>query len=314
MSEEVFLDLGIGTRLKRLYERLAADAERMYNESGLDFRVRYFPVIYPLSLTDGQTIAELAQKSGLSHSAVSQIVKQLLSLSFVEMETGEDARSRIIRLSNGGRELVARLTPLWGDLEKAVGILRSECEADILQAMEEFEAALDRKPLYRRIEALRSGKKAGTTEIVPFHVKYADAWFEINREWLETWFEMEDEDLINLRDPEGQVLAKGGEIYIALLDGEPTGVVALKHHGDGEFEVSKMGVLEKARGLRLGEKLLCHVIDRFQARGGRHLYLETNKVLIPAIRLYEKYGFREAPPRDSTPFARADHHMIWQGV
>ncbi|WP_321392894.1 helix-turn-helix domain-containing GNAT family N-acetyltransferase [Emcibacter sp.] len=313
MNEEVFLDLGIGTRLKRMYERLATDAERTYAESGLEFRVRYFPVIYPLSLDDGQTIADLAQKSGLTHSAVSQIVKQLVSLDLVRMKTGMDARSRIILLSTAGKELVSRLRPIWDDLERAVGIMRSECEADILQALEEMEQALDRKSLYQRIEEMGSRKKTRPVEIVPFHVDYADAWYDINREWLETWFEMEDEDLRNLRDPEGQVLAKGGEIYIALLDGKPVGVVALKHHGDGEFEVSKMGVTEQARGHGIGERLLAHAIDRYKARGGRHLFLETNRILTAAISLYEKYRFREAPLRDGSPYARADHHMIYSG-
>ena len=313
MTEEVFLDLGIGTRLKRLYELLATDAERIYGESGLAFRVRYFPVIYPLFLSDGQTIAELAQKSGLTHSAVSQIVKQLVSQDLVRMETGEDARSRVILLSTAGQELVDRLRPIWNDLEKAVEIVRSECDADILQALEEMERALDRKPLYQRIKELRSRQQIGAVEIVPFHVNYAEAWFDINRQWLETWFEMEEEDLKNLRDPEGQVLAKGGEIYIALLDGEPVGVVALKHQGDSVFEVSKMGVLEQARGHGIGGKLLTRAIERYKARGGRHLYLETNKVLTPAIRLYEKYGFREAPLRDDSPYARADHHMVYTG-
>ncbi|MFC7049597.1 bifunctional helix-turn-helix transcriptional regulator/GNAT family N-acetyltransferase [Emcibacter nanhaiensis] len=310
----MFLDLGLGTRLKRLYERLATDMEKIYAESGIDFRVRYFPVIYPLAQEEeGQTIAELAQLCGLSHSAISQIVKQLHGRKLLDMETGEDARSRVVRLSGEGRKLVEQLEPLWGAAERAIIGVRQECEVDILQALAEVELALDRRSLYQRVMEEAGRKQPAEVEIVPFHVNYADAWFDINRQWLEAYFEMEEEDLKNLRDPEGQVLARGGEIYIALLDGEPVGVVALKHQGDGAFEVSKMGVLEQARGHGIGEKLLAHVIDRFEARGGSHLYLETSTRLTPAISLYEKYGFREAPLREDSPFARADHHMIWQG-
>lgn len=148
--------------------------------------------------------------------------------------------------------------------------------------------------------------------ITPFEDKYRDAWRDINVEWLEAFFYVEEEDRKNLDQPEKYILQKGGEIYLALLNGEPIGVVALKYYGDGRYEVSKMGVRPAAQGYGIGAKLLKIVIERYHARGGRKLYLETHSKLQSAIRLYKRYGFVEVPIRDDTPYERADYGMIYQ--
>ncbi|WP_138380260.1 bifunctional helix-turn-helix transcriptional regulator/GNAT family N-acetyltransferase [Luteithermobacter gelatinilyticus] len=311
MPEELFFDLGLGTRLKRVYEMMAADMEKLYAEGGFDFRVRYFPVVYALSRKGALSIAEMADLSGLSHSAVSQIVKQLMSLDLLEMETGEDARSRILRLSVRGQRLVQDITPLWQAATRAIEKLRQASEADLLTALREFEKGLNSRSLYQRVLEEMGQKNDPAVDIVPFHVKYKDAWFEINREWLEKYFYMEEVDIRNLKHPEEEILARGGEIYFAVMGGEAVGCVALKYMGERVYEVSKMGVKPAARGLGIGGKLLLHVINRYRARGGRHLYLETSTKLPPAIALYKKHGFVEAPLRKDSEYARADYHMIY---
>ena len=54
--------------------------------------------------------------------------------------------------------------------------------------------------------------------IVHFHIEYKSAFEKLNREWIEEYFVMEQEDLKTLQDPESYVIKKGGEIFFAILE------------------------------------------------------------------------------------------------
>jgi putative acetyltransferase len=61
-------------------------------------------------------------------------------------------------------------------------------------------------------------------------------------------------------------------------------------------EIKRMFVLEEARGLRLGERILRYLEDETAARGVRTLRLETGIHSLPARRLYERCGYRLIGP------------------
>lgn len=312
MSEELFGNLGIGTRLKRVYDMLGFDMERIYQEAGLEFRVRHFPVVFALHNLQDLTIAELQKISFLTHSAISQTVKQLMAGDIVAMKVGEDARSRIVYLTAKGRNLVRKLLPMWDIAHKVIFDLRQESKNDLLLGLDDFEKNLRARDFYQRYQAYNSEIQRPEVQIVPFHVKYRQDWHDINREWVEKYFTMEAADGKTLENPEKYILGQGGEIYFALVDGDVVGAAGLKHQGDGEYELTKMGVRPKAQGLGVGRKLIEIIIERFHARGGEMLYLETNAVLKPAISLYEKYGFIKVKAREDTPYGRADVCMEYQ--
>jgi putative acetyltransferase len=115
----------------------------------------------------------------------------------------------------------------------------------------------------------------------------------------------------SLADPRRFILDKGGRIFMAVQDGKAVGCCALLAMGAGEFEVAKMGVTESAQGGGVGRRLLHRVIAESRASGATRLYLETNRKLAPAIRLYESLGFRHLTPDRIThsPYARADVFM-----
>lgn len=312
MSKELFSNLGIGTRLKRVYDLLAIDMEKIYQEAGLEFRVRHFPVVFALHSLKGLSIAELQKISVLTHSAISQTVKQLMERNIVAMKVGEDARNRIVTLTKKGQNLVRKLLPMWDIAQKVIYDLREESDNDLLLGLNDFEENLRAKNFYQRYQSYNCETQRPEVEIVPFHVKYRHDWYDINREWVEKYFTMEAADGKTLENPEKYILAEGGEIYFALVDGEVLGAAGLKHQGDGEYELTKMGVRPKAQGLGVGRKLMEIIIERFHARGGEKLYLETNAVLKPAISLYEKYGFVHVKSRADTPYTRADVCMEYQ--
>lgn len=149
--------------------------------------------------------------------------------------------------------------------------------------------------------------------IVPWDARHRDAFRALNLWWLERWFEVEQVDREVLDDPEGTLLTHGGEIWFALQGMRAVGTVALKDHGDGRFELTKLGVDPTVHGGGMGRALCERVIERFEELRGAVLFLETNTVLEPALRLYEALGFEALEPPTKSPYARANRYMEWCG-
>jgi N-acetylglutamate synthase-like GNAT family acetyltransferase len=124
-----------------------------------------------------------------------------------------------------------------------------------------------------------------TNELAPY-------FNSINSEWIEEMFYLEDVDKEILENPKLNIIDKGGNIWFA--EHSELGVLgtcAIKKMPDGSFELTKMGVLQKSRGLKVGEKLLKHVLVESEKLNMRPLFLITNTKCKSAIHLYEKNGF-----------------------
>ena len=129
-------------------------------------------------------------------------------------------------------------------------------------------------------------------QIEPFSDALAPYFERINAQWINTMFTLEEVDKRVLRHPQTEIIAHGGKIWFAV---HPTlgvvGTCALLHKGDGHFELTKMGVIDTARGLKVGEVLLQYVIAQALTMPVQSLFLLTNKDCAAAIHLYEKNGF-----------------------
>ena len=128
--------------------------------------------------------------------------------------------------------------------------------------------------------------------IVEFSDEHAEAFRDINAQWIDAMYRLEQTDRDVLDHPRARIIDPGGAILFVEADGVGLiGTCALQKTGEGAFELTKMGVLEAARGRYAGEFLLRAVIARAQQMGARTLYLLSNKKSGVAIRLYEKLGF-----------------------
>jgi putative acetyltransferase len=139
-----------------------------------------------------------------------------------------------------------------------------------------------------------------------------EALFRIlNEEWIKRHFSVESKDLTSLTDPQREILSRGGKILFAARNEDIVGCCALVAMCPGEFEVAKMAVSESSQGAGIGRCLLEHAIALARDLKATRLYLETNQILVPAIRLYESVGFRHVPAERVTPspYARANVFM-----
>jgi GNAT superfamily N-acetyltransferase len=149
-----------------------------------------------------------------------------------------------------------------------------------------------------------------------FTPELASHFRRINEEWIRAMFRLEPIDEAVISDPQGRILAGGGCILFVEAEGHGiVGTGALMRTGPGEYELTKMGVTESARGLGAGDFLLKALIARARALGATHLYLLTNQRCEAAIHLYEKNGFRpdtETRARCGDEYARCDVAMRYR--
>ena len=139
----------------------------------------------------------------------------------------------------------------------------------------------------------------------------AAAFRRLNEEWITRFFRIEPKEEPTLADPQSTILDSGGRIFFATAGERCVGCCALIRIADQEFEVAKMAVERSYQGFGIGCRLLHAAIEEGRNGGAQRLYLETNHVLTPAIRLYESMGFKHIDAKRIMPsaYARADVYM-----
>jgi ribosomal protein S18 acetylase RimI-like enzyme len=130
----------------------------------------------------------------------------------------------------------------------------------------------------------------------------------LNEEWLQRLFVIEPIDREVLANPQA-IIDHGGQIIFAIADEQVVGCVALKHHGDGVIELTKMAVTAEFQAHGIGAILMQCCIDEFARLNGEKLYLETHTSLQPAIKLYQRWGFVALPHPFESEYQRSDYYM-----
>jgi len=147
-------------------------------------------------------------------------------------------------------------------------------------------------------------------QIVDFKHEYARDFYLITKEWVEGMFGLEEIDRFYIEHPQENIIDKGGDIFFVLHNNELIGTAALvKCAEEDTLELIKMGVYEKARGLKAGQVLMDESIRRSKVMGAKKMYLETHSSCIAAIDMYRKAGFTDAPIHAGCEYERCDIAM-----
>lgn len=149
----------------------------------------------------------------------------------------------------------------------------------------------------------------GAIEIVDYSPAYAEAFRELNLDWISASFEVEDVDREVLNDPGKHIIEPGGAIIIALYQGRAVGTCALKRINDDMVEMCKMTVARDMRGKHIGWMLGEAIIEKANQIGASTIELYSNKKGSErAIEMYRKLGFIEIPLTEKA-YGRADIRM-----
>ncbi|MDJ0920157.1 MAG: GNAT family N-acetyltransferase [Henriciella sp.] len=301
--------LALGSRLKRLAERMQADALKIHEQAGLKTQPSHFPLLTALDRYGHLTVNEAVDALGVSQPAVTRCLNNLLDLGLVKTETSKaDRRQKTISLSAAGQDAVHLMKEtVFPGVARAAAALCAGPPTDFLDHLKRIEDAMDHQSLLSRATQ--------TLSIVDYTDELAPLFYSINEEWVSDMFQMEDTDERVLSDPKRYIIDKGGKILFVEAAGLGiVGTCALMPIEPGVFELTKMGVLASARGRKAGEFLLENVLERARDMEMDELFLLTNKKCEAAIHLYEKLGFEhnaEIMRRFGSRYERCDVAMAY---
>ena len=162
MTEDVVKELGyltLGTRLKRLGERLQAQTQVLLRNAGISLPTSHFPVLAALERLGPLSVGELTEAMGVSQPGVTRLVDKLETEGLVQSkQRAADRRVRTIALTRTGRQLVARSEPeVWPLIEASVSDACAGPARLLLEQLTALEEALAAAPLNVRAERLQVG-------------------------------------------------------------------------------------------------------------------------------------------------------------
>ena len=138
--------------------------------------------------------------------------------------------------------------------------------------------------------------------------EFVKSFTDLNLAWIEKYFVAEPMDKIILADPQSHIIDKGGHIFFAIVNGVIAGTFALMKKEDDIFELAKMAVAEGQQGNKIGNRMMEFCIQKAEELKIKKLVLYSNTMLVPAIHLYRKFGFKEVP-LESAEYKRANIKM-----
>lgn len=148
--------------------------------------------------------------------------------------------------------------------------------------------------------------------IIPFDPCYAAHFRDLNLEWVETYFHVEEKDRELLENCEQNIIAKGGFIFFAKYGETIVGCFALIRLGKAVYELGKMAVVPEYQGLHIGQELLKFAIAFGRSQQWRKIILYSNTKLDRALHIYRKFGFKEVTLEKELPYVRSNIKMELQ--
>jgi DNA-binding MarR family transcriptional regulator len=161
MVQDVVKELGyltLGTRLKRLGERLQSQTQVLLEAAGSDLPASHFPILAALDRLGSLNVGDLTEAVGISQPGVTRLLEKLETGGLVQSsQSAGDRRVRSVELSKAGRQLISKSKrDAWPLIEAAVADACEGGAQSVLSALSALEGALEAAPLDLRARRLRA--------------------------------------------------------------------------------------------------------------------------------------------------------------
>ncbi|PCJ17342.1 MAG: hypothetical protein COB02_14040 [Candidatus Cloacimonadota bacterium] len=302
--------LAFGNRLKRISEVLLSDTTQFYNELNINFESRWFPLFTLILKEDSISVGEAAKLLNQSHVFISKISKQMIQAKLIsKSKSVKDNRVSQLRLTKEGADLSIELCPIWEDIQSCLVKIGELSGVDLNELLFKIEETIKQNDLYSLIKKSQEKRKLNSIEIIEYQKVYQKDFYNISKSWINNMFYMEESDKKIFANPQVCILDKGGKIIFAKYQKEIVGCCALIKLNNDRYELTKMGVLSKAKGQKVGKKLMIASIEKCKKMNAKSIYLETSYKCEIAINLYRKFGFQNVAIQSDCKYQRCELAM-----
>jgi DNA-binding MarR family transcriptional regulator len=155
MVEDVVRSRGylmLGSRFKRIGERLQGDTQRIIDAHGAGVQASQFTFLGAIDGLGPLAVGELAEAIGITQPGATRAVGQLAKLGLVKLRPGrDDQRQRIVSLTaKGERAVDLGKREIWPRVVAAVADLCDGLSGSLLDQLAGIEDGLAERPLERR--------------------------------------------------------------------------------------------------------------------------------------------------------------------
>lgn len=142
--------LAISTRLHRLSEQLRKDGALIYKAFGIDFELKWFPVIFTIYKKEIASVVEIANEIGYTHPSTITLLKEIEKQELIQWEKDkQDERKRLFKLTPKGQELIEKMKPVWELMAQVLGDI-ADNKNNLLTAIDEAEEKIANQSFYQR--------------------------------------------------------------------------------------------------------------------------------------------------------------------
>ncbi len=148
----------LGTRLRRLFERLNGNVTALYREE-LGFEQRWFALGMLLREQGAIDSGTAASMLGQSHVAVVQVVKAMEKADLIERKShSSDRRRKMLHLTPFGSSQLAKADAISDQVQLAAESLLDEAAPGFMNMVDALDDALEKRDFALRIEDTLKGR------------------------------------------------------------------------------------------------------------------------------------------------------------
>lgn len=164
MVEDVVRQLGhltLGTRFKRLGERMQSQTQRILDAHEVPIQAAQFPFLAAVDRLGPLTVGELAEAVGMTQPGATRALAQLAEEGFVEIaNASDDQRRKRVTLTRQGKRLVeVGKRDVWPVIEMAVKEASRKLSGSLLEQLAALEDSIGEQPLDRRAAEIQARRR-----------------------------------------------------------------------------------------------------------------------------------------------------------
>jgi DNA-binding MarR family transcriptional regulator len=113
-----FADECTCTHVRKAARVITQFYDTLLQPSGL--RMTQFIVLVVIAISEQETVMRLAEKLAMDRSALARALKPLEGQGLIIVEPGSDRRTRLVRLTEQGRQILIQTHPYWLQAQEQV--------------------------------------------------------------------------------------------------------------------------------------------------------------------------------------------------
>lgn len=305
--------LSIGSQMRRIYEKLQYDGDKVYVSAGIRFKSSWFPIYYTIAHSNRLlSVKEITERISYSRITVKNVVKELASEGLIEINSNpDDKRSKLFKLTPKGSALKPKLESLWESFSEELQNIFQSDDTTFIEKLLEVNQTLKESSFEKRVLkhyhdfTIRNAKEEEFREAGELMVEVYSSlkgFPKINEQpeyykMLKNVGDLTNNpniELIVAVSKQGRV--GGAVVYFKDMKDYGSGGSATKEKNACGFRL--LAVDPKTRGLGLGKALTLACIQRGEQSNATQLIIHTTKAMKTAWNMYEKLGFKRAEDLD----------------